>query len=32
MCLALDLMKGTQPDSSYDPGHNPDNGILSNKR
>ena len=23
MCLALDLMKATQPDSSYDPGHNP---------
>ena len=32
MCLALDMMKATQPDSSYDPGHNPDNGILSNKR
>jgi len=25
-------MKATQPDSSYDPGHNPDNGILLNKR
>jgi|TARA_B100000809_G_scaffold75152_1_gene72881 hypothetical protein len=32
MCLALDMMKATQPDSSYDPGHNPDNGILLNKR
>ena len=32
MCLALDMMKTTQPDSSYDPGHNPDNGILSSKR
>ena len=32
MSLALDIMKPTQPDSSYDPGHNPDNGILSSKR
>jgi len=32
MRLAVDMMKAAQPDSGYDPGHNPDNGILSSKR
>ena len=32
MRLAFDMMKAAQSDSSYDPGHNPDNGILLNKR